>query len=61
MRGYKKTLEIMRNLIFDFYSERKNSGIHAGDEANSERRSENHGLQAVGIYLWKFKNHGIIN
>ena len=32
------------------YSERKNSGIHAGDEANVERGKENHGLQAVGIY-----------
>jgi len=31
-------------------SERKNHGTYAVDEANFERRSENHGLQAVGIY-----------
>lgn len=34
------------------YSERKNSCIHAQDEANFERRSENHGPQVVGIYFF---------
>ena len=48
---------------FLLYSERKNPGIHAGDEASSqtrqatfdvanfERGRENHSLQAVGIYI----------
>ena len=41
-----------RNSQTAFYSERKNSGINAGGETNFERRSENHSLQAVGIYLF---------
>lgn len=32
------------------YSERKNSGIYGGDEANLRRRSGNNGLQSVDIY-----------
>ncbi|KKP91963.1 MAG: hypothetical protein UR98_C0036G0008 [Parcubacteria group bacterium GW2011_GWA1_36_12] len=32
------------NLQDEVYSERKNSGIHAPDEANLERRTEDHVL-----------------
>jgi len=35
----------------EFYSKRKNSVLQDGDEANLERRKENHGPKAVGIYL----------